>query len=209
MLTKECTRHVIEEIIKLYPNVTSALHFNNPFELLVAVMLSAQTTDRAVNKLTPALFATYPTPKSLSEATPEEVAPYIQSIGLYRNKSQYLVKTAKKLVQDFNGDVPKTRKELESLPGVGRKTANVVLSVGFGIPAFAVDTHVTRIAKHHHIAEPDWTPRQIEERVMASLPKEEWLAAHQAMIYFGREICHPRHPECENYPQLYTCLEEE
>ncbi|MDO4680692.1 MAG: endonuclease III [Aerococcus sp.] len=209
MLTKQCTRHVIEEIIKLYPNVTSALNFNNPFELLIAVMLSAQTTDRAVNGLTPKLFATYPTPEAMAKATPEEVAPYIRTIGLYRNKSKYLVETAQKLVAEFNGEVPKTRKDLESLPGVGRKTANVVLSVGFGIPAFAVDTHVTRIAKHHHIAEPDWTPRQIEDRVMECLPKEEWLPAHQALIYFGREICHPRNPECHNYPQLYTCLEEE
>lgn len=209
MLTKECTRHVIEEIIKLFPNAEPALNYENPFQLVCAVLLSAQTTDIAVNKVTKDLFQDFPTPEAMSKATPEIIEPYIKTIGLYHNKSKYLVQTAQKLVNDYQGQVPDNRRALESLPGVGRKTASVVLSVGFDIPAFAVDTHVSRVSKHHHIAEPNWTPRQIEKRVCECLPESEWLDAHLAMILFGRQICHPKNPECENYPQLHTCLTEE
>ena len=167
VLSKKRARHVIEEIIALFPDAKPSLDFTNHFELLVAVMLSAQTTDAAVNK------------------------------------AKFLKKCAQQLLDDFDGQVPQTREELESLAGVGRKTANVVLSVGFGIPAFAVDTHVERICKHHDIVKKSATPLEVEKRVMDVLPPEEWLAAHQAMIYFGRAICHPKNPECDHYPQLY------
>ncbi|CJV49570.1 endonuclease III (DNA repair)%2C DNA-(apurinic or apyrimidinic site) lyase [Streptococcus pneumoniae] len=122
---------------------------------------------------------------------------------MYRNKAKFLKKCAQQLLDDFDGQVPQTREELESLAGVGRKTANVVMSVGFGIPAFAVDTHVERICKHHDIVKKSATPLEVEKRVMDILPPEQWLAAHQAMIYFGRAICHPKNPECDQYPQLY------
>ena len=203
VLSKKRARKVIEEIIALYPDAKPSLNFANHFELLVAVMLSAQTTDAAVNTVTPSLFAAFPTPEVMAEASEADLANYISRLGLYRNKAKYLKKCAQQLVQDFGGQVPQTRKELESLAGVGRKTANVVMSVGFGIPAFAVDTHVERICKHHDIVKKSATPLEVEKRVMDILPPEQWLAAHQAMIYFGRAICHPKNPECDQYPQLY------
>ncbi len=203
VLSKKRARHVLEEIIALFPEEKPSLHFSNNFELLIAVMLSAQTTDAAVNKVTPALFKAYPTPQKMAVASVAEIASYINKLGLYRNKAKYLKTCANQLLEQFNGEVPHTRKELESLAGVGRKTANVVMSVGFGIPAFAVDTHVQRICKHHHIVKQDAKPLDVEKRVMAVLPPEKWLAAHQAMIAFGRAICHPQNPECDQYPQLY------
>lgn len=203
VLSKKRARHVIEEIIALFPDAKPSLDFRNHFELLVAVMLSAQTTDAAVNKATPGLFAAFPTPQAMADASESEIAKHISRLGLYRNKAKFLKKCAQQLLDDFDGQIPQTREELESLAGVGRKTANVVMSVGFGIPAFAVDTHVERICKHHDIVKKPATPLEVEKRVMDVLPPEKWLAAHQAMIYFGRAICHPKNPECEHYPQLY------
>ncbi|EHJ52320.1 endonuclease III [Streptococcus macacae] len=203
VLSKKRARKVIEEIIALFPDAQPSLNFKNHFELLVAVVLSAQTTDAAVNKATPALFAAFPTPEKMAKASEAEIASYISKLGLYRNKAKFLKKCANQLLENFGGQVPQTRKELESLSGVGRKTANVVMSVGFGLPAFAVDTHVERICKHHNIVKKSATPLEVEKRVMEVLPKEEWLPAHQAMINFGRSICHPQNPECHDYPQLY------
>lgn len=207
VLSKIRARKVLEEIIALYPDAKPSLDFRNHFELLVAVLLSAQTTDAAVNKSTPALFAALPTPEAMAAASESEIARHISKLGLYRNKAKFLKKCAQQLLDDFDGQVPQTREELTSLAGVGRKTANVVMSVGFGVPAFAVDTHVERICKHHDIVKKSATPLEIEKRVMEILPPERWLPAHQALIYFGRAICHPRNPECENYPQLYDFSE--
>lgn len=203
VLSKKRARYVLEEIIALFPDAKPSLDFTNHFELLVAVMLSAQTTDAAVNKATPALFAALPTPEAMAQAEEAEIASYISRLGLYRNKAKFLKKCAQQLLDDFDGQVPQTREELTSLAGVGRKTANVVMSVGFGIPAFAVDTHVERICKHHDIVKKSATPLEVEKRVMEVLAPERWLPAHQALIYFGRAICHPKNPECANYPQLY------
>ncbi|MGO4939025.1 endonuclease III [Fundicoccus sp. Sow4_D5] len=207
MLTKECARKVIEEIMALYPDVETILNYRNNYELLVAVMLSAQTTDIAVNKATVALFERFPNPATVVQASPAEIEPYIQSIGLYRNKAKYLFQCCQQLVERFNGEVPSNRKDLESLAGIGRKTANVVLSVGFNIPAFAVDTHVSRVCKHHDLVPENATPRQIEDYIVSILPANQLTQAHQSIIFFGRNICHPRHPACENYPQLYSCQE--
>lgn len=203
VLSKKRARHVIEEIIALFPDAEPSLDFRNHFELVIAVLLSAQTTDKAVNKVTPALFEAFPTPEAMAAAEENELAKYISRLGLYRNKAKFMKKCAQQLVDEFDGVVPHTRKELESLAGVGRKTANVVMSVGFGIPAFAVDTHVERICKHHDIVKKSATPREVEDYVCSVLPPEKWLSAHQAMIYFGRAICHPKNPECDQYPQLY------
>ncbi|MGT2907939.1 endonuclease III [Streptococcus dentiloxodontae] len=203
VLSKKRARKVIEEIIALYPDAQPTLNFRNHFELLIAVMLSAQTTDLAVNKVTPALFAAYPTPQAMAKATPKELEKYISKLGLYRNKAKFMQTCAQELVEKYDGVVPHTREELESLAGVGRKTTNVVLSIGFGIPAFAVDTHVGRICKHHNIVKKSATPLETEKRVMEVLPPEEWLPAHQAMILFGRQVCHPKNPECHKFPQLY------
>lgn len=207
MLTKECARKVIEEIIALYPDVETILNYRNNFELLVAVMLSAQTTDIAVNKATVALFERFPNPEAVVQASPAEIEPYIQSIGLYRNKAKYLYQCSQQLVEKFAGEVPGNRKDLESLAGVGRKTANVILSVGFNIPAFAVDTHVSRVCKHHQLVPENSSPRQIEDYIVSILPPELLTQAHQSIIFFGRNVCHPRHPKCEQYPQLYSCQE--
>ncbi|MCB4976330.1 endonuclease III [Streptococcus mutans] len=203
VLSKKHARKVLEEIIALYPDAVPSLNFKNHFELLIAVILSAQTTDAAVNKVTPALFAAYPRPKDLAKADLKDLESYISQIGLYRNKAKFLKECSQQLVEHYNGQVPQTRKELESLSGVGRKTANVVMSVGFGLPAFAVDTHVSRICKHHNIVKQTASPLEVEKRVTEVLPPEEWLPAHQALIYFGREVCHSKNPECQKYPQLY------
>lgn len=189
VLSKKRARKVIEEIIALYPDAKPSLDFQNHFELLCAVLLSAQTTDAAVNKATPGLFAAFPTPQAMAAANVEDIEPFISRLGLYRNKAKFLKECAQQLMDRHDGVVPQTREELEALAGVGRKTANVVLSVGFGIPAFAVDTHVGRICKHHDIVKKSATPLEIEKRVMEVLPPERWLPAHQAMIYFGREVC--------------------
>src|SRR5699024_10412139 len=151
MLTKQCARQVIQEIIKLYPEAIPTMHYENPFQLLIAVILSAQATDESVAKVTSTLFEHYPNPESIATSTPEEIEPYIRSIGLYRNKAKYIYKSSQQLLERFAGEVPHTRKELESLTGIGPKSANILLSVAFEEPAFALDTQVTRVCKHHQI----------------------------------------------------------
>lgn len=199
MNSKRKSRDILEQIIAIYPDAKTILNYSNNFELLIAVMLSAQTTDVAVNKVTGALFQRFPTPADFAGATPAEIEPYIKSIGLYRNKAKHIFTCCNQLMADFNGDVPHTRKELESLAGVGRKTANVVLSVGFGIPAFPVDTHVSRVCKHHGIVPQNATPLEIEKIVTDLLPKKLWNQAHHSIIFFGRNICSPRNPKCYEY----------
>lgn len=208
MLTDECAYKTLHAMMDLFPDAKPALNFDNHYQLLLAVMLSAQTTDVQVNKVTPALFKAYPTPFELAKASPSEVETYIKSLGLYRNKAKYLVQAAQQLVNDHHGQVPDRRKDLEALAGVGRKTTNVVLSVGFDIPAFAVDTHIHRICLHHKIVDQGATVREVERRVCQVLDPKDWRQAHQSLILFGRQICHPRNPECHNYPQLYCCQEE-
>ncbi|MDK6234002.1 endonuclease III [Aerococcus sanguinicola] len=205
MLSDQCARQVIEAIMALYPHTQSALNFENPYQLLIAAMLSAQTTDAKVNELTPALFAAFPEPKDLAQASQEEVIPYIKPLGLYNNRSKYMIKCAQKLLEDFDGQVPQSQKELETLPGIGRKCANVVLSNAYQVPAFAVDTHVIRICKRHEIVAPSASTLEIEERVTQLLPEEDWLHAHQAMGAMGREICTPKHPTCHDIPELWPC----
>lgn len=209
MLTKKCARHVIEEIIQLYPEARPTMRYENPFQLLMVVILSAQATDASVEKVTPELFKRYPSPEAVIASSPEEIETYIRTIGLFRNKAKYIYKSSHQLLEYFDGVVPSTRKELQSLTGIGPKSANIILSVAFEQPAFAVDTHVARICKHHQIVDEDATPKEIEARVCEVMPPELWGAAHQSMINFGREVCHPRNPRCEEFPQLYTCLEEE
>lgn len=199
MVTKERAREILEQIIALYPDAQTILKYRNNFELLIAVMLSAQTTDVAVNKVTKKLFERFPDPASFAASSPEEIEPYIQSIGLYRNKAKYIYTCSNQLIKNFGGKVPSNRKDLESLAGIGRKTANVVLSVGFNIPAFPVDTHVSRVCKHHGIVPPDATPLEIEKIVTDILPADLWNQAHHALIFFGRNICTPRNPKCGEY----------
>ncbi|MCA9766287.1 MAG: endonuclease III [Carnobacterium sp.] len=189
MLSRKKTIECIEAMGELFPDAECELISANPFELLISVMLSAQTTDISVNKITPLLFATYPTPEAFMNAPIEDIMDKIKTIGLYRNKSKYIKGCCKKLVEEFNSEVPRTRKELESLPGIGRKSANVVLSVAFGIPAIAVDTHVERVSKRLGICSMDATVREVEEVLMKKLPIEIWSIAHHRLIFFGRYQC--------------------
>lgn len=203
MLNNESARQLIEEIIKLYPDAKPTMRYENPFQLMLVVILSAQATDASVEKVTDKLFERYPNPEEVVQSSPEEIEGYINSIGLYRNKAKYIYKSSQQLLDNFQGQVPQNRRDLQTLAGIGPKSANIILSVAFGQAAFAVDTHVARICKHHQIVDGNATSKQIEERVCEVIPPELWGPAHQAMINFGREICHPRNPQCENYPQLY------
>ena len=169
-----------------FPEEHGELDYKNPFELLIAVALSAQTTDAAVNKVTPGLFERYPTPQALAKANPEDVEALISKIGLYRNKIKFIIACSQMLVEDFNGEVPQNRKALMKLPGVGRKTANVVLSEGFGLPAIAVDTHIERVAKRLKLAKPDDSVLKVEEKLMRKIPRERWARAHLLLLLFGR-----------------------
>ena len=184
---------------EIFPEAQCELIHKNAFELLIAVMLSAQTTDVSVNRITPQLFAAYPTPEAFEQATVEEIQEHIKSIGLYRNKAKYIKGCCHKLMTEFNGQVPETLKELQSLSGVGRKSANVVLSVAFGVPAIAVDTHVERVTKRLGIVPQKASVREVEEVLMKKLPPELWGKAHHRLIFFGRYQCSARkhdHEKC-------------
>ena len=182
-LNSEEVLDIIHRMDRLIPDAKSELDYDDPFHMLVAVMLSAQSTDKQVNKIVPALFEAFPNPESMSQVTAQEVEPYIKTLGLYRNKAKYLVSAAKDIVDKFNGKIPDNRKDLMSLSGVGRKTANVVLSVVFDTPAIAVDTHVERVCKRLNIVPEDATPVQVEKILMEKLPEEYWSHAHQLLFY--------------------------
>ena len=199
LLTSNETIDVINAMGKLFPDAKAELNYHNTFELLIAVILSAQTTDIGVNKATPALFEAYPTPESMMNADVEDIQSKIKTIGLFRNKAKFIKSCSRMLVEEFNGQVPRTRKELESLPGVGRKTANVVMSVAFNEPAIAVDAHVERVSKRLGIVPASASVRETEEVLKEKLPKEMWSKAHHQLIFFGRYQCPARkhnHLEC-------------
>ncbi|WP_159519747.1 endonuclease III [Erysipelothrix urinaevulpis] len=186
-----------------YPGAHSELDYNNPFELLIAVILSAQTTDIAVNKVTKDLFSAYPTPELMAQATLEDLEDYLKTIGLYRNKAKFIKQCSQQIMDDFEGEVPQTRTSLMKLSGVGRKTANVVLSEGFGIPAIAVDTHVERVAKRLKLAKPDDTVLQVEQKLQRKIKREDWHRAHHLLLLFGRY-----HSTARNNEDAFKLLEE-
>lgn len=199
LLTKEETTKVIEAMGKIFPEAKAELDHKNAFELLIAVILSAQTTDVGVNKVTPGLFESYPTPEKMMNAELEDLEDKLKTIGLFRNKAKFVKRTATKLVEKFDSKVPSNRKDLESLPGVGRKTANVVMSVAFDEPAIAVDTHVDRVSKRLGIVEEDASILQVEKTLMEKIPEDLWSIAHHRLIFFGRYQCPARehnHEEC-------------
>ncbi len=200
---KMTVTQVLDILADTYPAPKSELDYNSKFELLIAVILSAQTTDIAVNRVTPALFRAYPTPSQLAETSKEDVMEILKTIGLYRNKSKFIIETSKKIMTDFNGEVPQTREELMTLPGVGRKTANVVLAEGFGIPAIAVDTHVERVSKRLKWAPEDASVIQVEKALMALIPRERWAAAHHQLLLFGRY-----HSTARDKRDIYDVLKE-
>ena len=206
MLNNQEIYDAIKTMRHEYPDAGTTLFADTHFHFLLAVILSAQSTDQSVNNLTPALFDRFPTPQDLAAAEPGDVEPYIQRLGLYHNKAKYLVNCSRKLVTDFNGKVPRTLKELTSLPGVGRKVANVVMAECFAIPAFPVDTHVSRVARRLAMVPPKATVLAIEKRLREAVPKEKWLDAHHSMIFWGRYRCMARKPRCNDCPLLPICV---
>ena len=198
-------RRQLARLDRLYPDADCALIHDSPFQLLIATMLSAQTTDKAVNKITPALFARFPTPKDLAEATQEEVEAQLRTIGLFRNKARNIRNTARLLVERHGGEVPRTMEELVALPGVARKTANVVLGVAFGIAdGIVVDTHVLRLSNRLGFVRAR-TPVQAERALMARIPKPRWIRISHQLILHGRAVCSARRPACERCALAPDC----
>ncbi|MCX8001219.1 MAG: endonuclease III [Anoxybacillus mongoliensis] len=207
MLTKQQIRYCLDEIANMFPNAHCELVHRNPFELLIAVVLSAQCTDALVNKVTKQLFEKYKTPEDYVSVPLEELQQDIRSIGLYRNKAKNIQQLCRILIEQYNGEVPKSRDELMKLPGVGRKTANVVISVAFGVPAIAVDTHVERVSKRLGICRWKDSVLEVEETLMKKIPKEEWSVTHHRLIFFGRYHCKAQSPKCDVCPLLHLCRE--
>ena len=189
----------------MHPEAACALDFGTRFQLLSAVMLSAQTTDVSVNKVTPVLFAKYPTAEAMADADPLDVQEIIKTIGLYKNKSKNIVALSKMLVSEYGGEVPDRFEDLVKLPGVGRKTANVVLAEGFGQARIAVDTHVFRVANRIGLTCAK-DPEGVEKGLMERLPEDQWSRAHHLLIFHGRKVCHARKPDCESCALTDICL---
>lgn len=197
--------HILDTLVATYPDAAPQLEFTNPFELLVATILSAQCTDKQVNKVTRALFPVYGTPEKMAKATEAELEPYIKGCGLFKTKGRNIIATSRILVEQYQGRVPDTREALTALPGVGRKTANVVLSNAFGKPAIAVDTHVFRVANRLGLAKAK-DVMETEKQLMENIPEETWSIAHHWLIFHGRRICSARNPKCDVCPLQPDCL---
>jgi len=192
---RERARQILARLREAYPQAKTELKHNDPFQLLLATVLSAQATDKSVNEATPRLFQRFPTPSALAQASPEEVEPYIRRIGLFRTKARNLVALARKLVQEYDGEVPRDKKSLMSLPGVGWKTATVVLAAAFGVPGIAVDTHLTRLAQRLCLSQAK-TPAKIGAELESLFPRQDWIFVHHALILHGRYVCTARRPAC-------------
>lgn len=203
MTQKGVNAQILHTLASLYPDSRPELHFSNPYETLVATMLSAQSTDVQVNRVTPALFRDFPAVQDLAAATPEAVLPYVRSCG-FKSKATNLVLAAREIMTRFDGQVPGTMEGLTSLPGVGRKTANVVLANAFGIPAMAVDTHVFRVANRLGLAQAN-TVEKTEIQLMDAIPRELWNKAHHWLIYHGRRVCKAQRPLCGACGLLSLC----
>lgn len=196
---------ILDILIEMHPDAMCALDHKDTFQLLIAVVLSAQTTDVSVNKVTPALFSKYPDPQTLASARQEDVENIIRTIGLYKNKATNIIKLSKKLVDEYDGEVPSDYDGLVALPGVGRKTANVVLAEGFGVPRIAVDTHVFRVSNRIGLTcEKDVT--STEEALMRRIPEDKWILSHHLLIFHGRRICTARNPKCRECGLKDICL---
>ncbi|MFP4019969.1 MAG: endonuclease III [Halanaerobium sp.] len=194
---KEKVEELVELFSEHYPEPGTALNFETPFELLIATILSAQTTDIQVNKVTKDLFKEYNSPENMLELSQKELEKKINSIGLYRNKSKYILKTCRILIEEFGGEVPQTRKDLLKLSGVGRKTANVVLANAFFKAAFPVDTHVFRVSKRLGLSSGK-NVEQTEKELTELIPKKYWIDFHHWLIDHGRALCKAQNPDCEN-----------
>ena len=204
-MNKTLSKEIIFELKNLIPEPKCELDFTNNFELICAVMLSAQTTDKRVNMITPNLFSKYPNSKALMNASYNDVLEIIQSLGLAKNKTSNLIALAKSIEEDYNGVIPNKLEELIKLPGVGRKTASVVLALGFGIPAFPVDTHVHRIAYRLGYSKKDDDVLITEEKLKKYIPKNEWIEVHHLMLLFGRYTCKSINPNCTDCRLMKFC----
>lgn len=197
----------LNELDKLFPDAKCELDHKNEYEMAIAVILSAQTTDASVNKVTPALFKKYPTIKKLSEAKLSDIEKIISSLGLYHNKAKAIQGFAKAVMEKHEGIIPSDMNSLVKLPGVGRKCANVIQSECFNIPALAVDTHVNRVSKRLGLAYQKDSVDKVEMKLKRKVPKERWIKTHHQMIFFGRYLCHAKSPECEKCPFIAHCRE--
>lgn len=207
MLNKTNIRRCLDTFAEMFPDAECELVHKNPFELVIAVLLSAQCTDVLVNKVTKPLFEKYETPEDYLAVSLEELQNDIRSIGLYRNKAKNIQTLCQTLLDEYDGRVPEEREELIKLAGVGRKTANVVMSVAFGEPAIAVDTHVERVAKRLAFCRWKDSVLEVERTLMKKVPMDEWSDTHHRMIFFGRYHCKARNPECPTCPLLEICRE--
>lgn len=205
MLKKERYQEFVKYFSTHNPDAQTELNYSNPFELLVAVILSAQCTDKRINQVTPSLFERFPDAVSLAASTPDEVFTYIRSVSYPNNKAKHLVGMAKKLLEEFKGEIPEKVEDLIKLPGVGRKTANVISSVVYNRPAMAVDTHVFRVSNRLGLTSRATTPLAVEKQLVKYLPKETIAIAHHWLILHGRYICVARRPKCEECPITYFC----
>jgi endonuclease-3 len=189
-------RAILKKLDEAYPNAVCALKHENPFQLLIATILSAQCTDERVNMVTPGLFKKYPNPKAFAYANPAEIENEIRSTGFFRNKTKSIIGASKKIVEDFHGEVPKSMEELLTLPGVARKTANVVLGTGFGIASgVVVDTHVQRLSGRLDLTK-HTDPKKIEQDLMKVIPQDHWIKFAHQLIWHGRRVCQARRPRC-------------
>ena len=194
----------LSELERLYKGAKPALHYKTPYELLIAVILSAQCTDERVNKVTKVLFEKHSTPQEMLSLTQTELEKYIFSCGFYRMKAAHILSASRDILERFNGEVPQTVEELTTLAGVGKKTANVVYSVAFGGDAIAVDTHVFRVSNRLGLAKGN-TPQKVEEGLNKAIPKKDWSSAHHWLIWHGRKVCHSQKPDCENCSLSHVC----
>ena len=196
---------VSNELAKLFPNASCELDYRNVYELSVAVILSAQTTDKSVNKVTPKLFEKYPDLDHLASANIQDVERIIQAIGLYKRKSIYIIEFARFIINEYHGIIPNTIEQLIKVPGIGRKTANVIVSEGYKLPGFAVDVHVTRVSNRLGLVNTT-DPNKIEMILKELFPKDEWHIMHHRLIFMGRYLCKAQKPECNRCPFINKCL---
>ena len=196
-MTKDNITEILALLEEMHPEAKCELNFNSPFEALVAVILSAQCTDKRVNLVTQELYKTYSTPKDFDEISQEELEKLIKPCGFYRNKAKNIKACAKQILDEYNGEVPKTQEELQKLAGVGRKTANVIYAEIYKGDAIAVDTHVKRVSNRLGLANSD-DPEEVERQLMKQIPKEKWARAHHLLIFFGRYTCKAINPDCDN-----------
>ncbi len=205
VLRKDRYKDFVDYFSSHQPEAETELKYENPYQLLVAVILSAQCTDKRINQVTPKLFEHFPTPESLAQSSSEQVFEYIRSVSYPNNKAKHLVGMAKKLVDNFNGIVPSSVEDLQTMPGVGRKTANVIASVIFNAPAMAVDTHVFRVSNRIGLTRNAKTPLAVEKQLVKYLPKEKIHIAHHWLILHGRYVCLARSPKCTSCELAHIC----